>query len=121
MRTEDFLIEIGTEELPPSFLKALIVGFADNLRHELTVSGFGFKNLESYGTARRLAIIVRSLKERQADKESEKRGPAVSAAYNQDGTPTPALHGFMRACGITDPNLLERLKSKKGELSLIHI
>ena len=115
MRTEDFLIEIGTEELPPSLLKALIVGFADNIRHELTVSGFGFKSLESYGTPRRLAIIVRSLEERQADKESEKRGPAVSRAYNQDGTPTPALHGFMRACGITDPNLLERLKNKKGE------
>lgn len=115
MRTEDFLIEIGTEELPPSLLKTLIVGFAGNIRHELADSGFGFKNLEAYGTPRRLAIIVRSLEERQADKESEKRGPAVSTAYNNDGTPTPALHGFMRACGITDPNLLERLRNKKGE------
>lgn len=115
MRNEDMLIEIGTEELPPKLLKSLIAGLGENIRRELAENGFGFKNIETHGTARRMAAIIRSLEERQADKESEKRGPPVEMAYNRDGEATPALNGFLRACGISDVSLLQRSRNRKGE------
>ena len=51
MRNEDMLIEIGTEELPPKLLKSLIAGLGENIRRELAENGFGFKNIETHGTA----------------------------------------------------------------------
>ena len=91
MRNEDLLIEIGTEELPPNLLKLLLAGLGENIGRELTDDGFEFEDIETHGTARRMATIVRCLEERQADKESEKRGPSVEMAYNKDGEATPCL------------------------------
>ena len=115
MRNDDFLLEIGTEELPPKSLKKLIASFAGNISSELLARQFSFSNVNSYGTPRRLAVVISDLTEFQAEQNIEKRGPSIKAAYNSDGEPTKALEGFARSCGVTDVTQLERLATDKGE------
>ena len=115
MRNEDLLIEIGTEELPPGLLKTLITEMAKNLGRELDEEGFGFKEIKLYGTPRRLATIVTSVSERQAERQIERRGPSIEVAFSKTGQPTRALEGFLKSCGIADADALGRLKSDKGE------
>ena len=115
MRNDDFLLEIGTEELPPKSLKKLITSFADNVSSELLNRQFSFSDVNAYGTPRRLAIMICKLTEFQAEQNIEKRGPSIKAAYNSDGEPTKALEGFAKSCGVTDVTHLERLTTDKGE------
>jgi|TARA_B110000240_G_scaffold197428_1_gene252620 glycyl-tRNA synthetase beta chain len=115
MRNDDFLLEIGTEELPPKSLKKLINSFADNISSELLARQFSFSNVNAYGTPRRLAVVISDLTEFQAEQNIEKRGPSIKAAYNSDGEQTKALEGFARSCGVTDVTQLERLATDKGE------
>ena len=115
MRNDNFLLEIGTEELPPKSLKKLITSFADNVSSELLKRQFSFSEVNAYGTPRRLAIVISELTEFQPEQNIEKRGPSVKAAYNSDGDPTKALEGFAKSCGVTDASLLERLTTEKGE------
>jgi|TARA_B110000196_G_scaffold319477_1_gene337657 glycyl-tRNA synthetase beta chain len=115
MRTDDFLLEIGTEELPPKSLKKLITSFADNISSELLARQFSFSNVNAYGTPRRLAVVISDLTEFQAEQNIEKRGPSIKAAYNSDGETTKALEGFARSCGVIDVTQLERLATDKGE------
>ena len=115
MPTDKLLLEIGTEELPPTSLKQLMLGLETNLSAQLSGAGFTFGNTRSFATPRRLAVVIDDLADKQKDQQIEKRGPPVRAAYDDAGNPTPALLGFTRSCGVDDPTTLERLVSDKGE------
>ena len=118
MTTQNFLVEIGTEELPPKALKALATSFADNVEAELNQAGLTFNKIEWFAAPRRLAVKVLNLATQQPSKEIEKRGPAVSAAFDAEGKPTKAAEGWARGCGITVEQA-ERIATDKGEW-LVH-
>ena len=118
MTTQNFLVEIGTEELPPKALKTLATAFAENVEAELNQSGLTFDKIEWFATPRRLAVKVLNLATQQPSKEIEKRGPAVSAAFDAEGKPTKAAEGWARGCGIT-VDQAERIATDKGEW-LVH-
>ncbi|MDU6724983.1 glycine--tRNA ligase subunit beta [Haemophilus parainfluenzae] len=118
MTTQNFLVEIGTEELPPKALKALATSFADNVEAELNQTGLSFDKIEWFAAPRRLAVKVLNLATQQPSKEIEKRGPAVSAAFDAEGKPTKAAEGWARGCGITVEQA-ERIATDKGEW-LVH-
>jgi glycyl-tRNA synthetase beta chain len=118
MTTQNFLVEIGTEELPPKALKTLATSFADNVEAELNQAGLTFDKIEWFAAPRRLAVKVLNLATQQPSKEIEKRGPAVSAAFDAEGNPTKAAEGWARGCGITVEQA-ERIATDKGEW-LVH-
>jgi len=118
MTTQNFLVEIGTEELPPKALKTLATSFADNVEAELNQAGLTFSKIEWFAAPRRLAVKVLNLATQQPSKEIEKRGPAVSAAFDAEGKPTKAAEGWARGCGITVEQA-ERVATDKGEW-LVH-
>ena len=118
MTTQNFLVEIGTEELPPKALKTLATSFADNVEAELNQAGLSFDKIEWFAAPRRLAVKVLNLATQQPSKEIEKRGPAVSAAFDAEGKPTKAAEGWARGCGIT-VDQAERIATDKGEW-LVH-
>ena len=118
MTTQNFLVEIGTEELPPKALKTLATSFADNVEAELNQAGLSFDKIEWFAAPRRLAVKVLNLTTQQPSKEIEKRGPAVSAAFDAEGKPTKAAEGWARGCGITVEQA-ERIATDKGEW-LVH-
>ena len=118
MTTQNFLVEIGTEELPPKALKTLATSFADNVEAELNQAGLTFDKIEWFAAPRRLAVKALNLATQQPSKEIEKRGPAVSAAFDAEGKPTKAAEGWARGCGIT-VDQAERIATDKGEW-LVH-
>ncbi|WP_434927666.1 glycine--tRNA ligase subunit beta [Shewanella sp. HL-SH2] len=118
MKFENLLIEIGTEELPPKALRTLAESFLANFEAELTKADLPFTTSTWYAAPRRLAISITQLALAQADKVVEKRGPAVSSAFDADGNPTKAAQGWARGNGITVEQA-ERLVTDKGEW-LVH-
>jgi glycyl-tRNA synthetase beta chain len=112
--TRDFLVEIGTEELPPKSLLALSAAFAEGVEKGLRDAGIAFGLVERFATPRRLAVRVRKLAERQPDRPLEKRGPPVKAAFDAAGQPTQAAFAFARGCGV-EVAALERLDTPKGQ------
>ena len=118
MTTQNFLVEIGTEELPPKALKTLATSFADNVEAELNQAGLSFDKIEWFAAPRRLPVKVLNLATHHPTKEIEQRGPAVSAAFDAEGKPTKAAEGWARGCGIT-VDQAERIATDKGEW-LVH-
>ncbi|MGL5487473.1 MAG: glycine--tRNA ligase subunit beta [Shewanella sp.] len=114
MNFENLLIELGTEELPPKALRKLAESFLANFTEELTKADLAFKSAVWYAAPRRLAINITELAIAQADKIVEKRGPAVSSAFDAEGKPTKAADGWARGNGIT-VDQAERLVTDKGE------
>ena len=100
MSTQDFLVELGTEELPPKALKTLAKAFTDGIVAGLKAAGLPHGKVHSYAAPRRLAVLVEQLAERQADREQAMDGPPVQAAFDADGNPTQAALGFARRCGV---------------------
>ena len=114
MATENLLIEIGTEELPPKSLRTLAEAFAANFQAELEKASLEFASVSWVAAPRRLALTVTALADSQADKVIEKRGPAVSVAFDADGNATKAAQGWARGNGITVEEA-GRVKTDKGE------
>lgn len=114
LQKHTLLVELGTEELPPKSLKKLSMSFAQNLSQELTKLGFDFEQCITFGAPRRLAVAFTQCLRKQADKQVDKRGPAVSVAFNEEGEPTKAALGWARGNGITIDQA-QRLKTDKGE------
>ena len=112
--TKEFLIELGTEELPPTQLRTLAEAFASNFTTELKEAELDHQGIKWFAAPRRLALKVTELAESQADKMVEKRGPAVSAAFDAEGNPTKAALGWARGCGIAVEQA-ERMVTDKGE------
>ncbi len=113
MATQDFLVELGTEELPPKALKTLSDAFTQGIAKGLADAGIAHGAIEPFAAPRRLAVRVRDLADAQPDKPVEKRGPAVKAAFDDAGNPTRALTGFATSLGVT-PDQLDTLETDKG-------
>jgi len=113
IKTSDLLIEIGTEELPPTTLLTLSNAFTQNVTTALDEAALKYSTVHSYASPRRLAIWIEALQITQADKDVEKRGPALKAAYDTDGNPTKAVQGFARSCGV-EVSDLQQEETDKG-------
>lgn len=111
---QTFLVEIGTEELPPKSLRLLSEIFRREIERGLDSANLPHGAASALATPRRLAVIVEDLAIRQADQLVERRGPAVNAAFDAHGKPTKAALGFAASCG-TDVESLGRLTTDKGE------
>lgn len=114
MTQQTFLVEIGTEELPPKALRSLAGSFAANLTSELAAANLTHGDVAWYAAPRRLAVKIAALADSAADREVEKRGPAVAQAFDAEGKPTKAAEGWARGCGIT-VDQAERMVTDKGE------
>ncbi|MGD8570655.1 MAG: glycine--tRNA ligase subunit beta, partial [Gammaproteobacteria bacterium] len=112
-KPQDLLIEIGTEELPPTALKRLAAAFCQGVEAGLNKAQLSFYGIKWYATPRRLALLITHLESAQADKETQRRGPALTAAFGDDGCPTQAAMGFAKSCGVEVEDL-ERLETDKG-------
>ena len=113
MTTRDLLMEIGTEELPPKALKKLSAAFTQEIVDGLSKSGLQHAAVQSYASPRRLAVLVPDLIVAQADKEAVRRGPALAAAFKEDGCATPAAMGFAKSNGVKVEDL-EKLETPEG-------
>ncbi|MFT7313577.1 MAG: glycyl-tRNA synthetase beta chain, partial [Paraglaciecola sp.] len=114
MRQENLLVEIGTEELPPKSLVKLAQAFADNTQAALDEANISYTDINWFASPRRLAITVSQLAGQQQDKVVEKRGPAVSVAFDDQGNATKAAQGWAKSNGITVEQA-DRLITDKGE------
>lgn len=110
---QDLLIELGTEELPPKALQKLSQAFTAGVVDGLKKIGFEINQVNSYAAPRRLAILIKDIAAAQADREIERKGPALKAAYDADGQPTKAVIGFARSCGV-EVGALQQLETNKG-------
>ncbi len=111
--TRDLLVEIGTEELPPKALLRLRDAFHISLCELLAANHLAHGDSHAYASPRRLALLVRDVPLSQPDREVVKRGPALKAAFDEDGNPTKPAQGFARSCGVSVSEL-ELLETDKG-------
>lgn len=112
-QTADFLVEIGTEELPPKALRGLERSFAEHIRTSLNTAGLGFAVLRSFATPRRLAVSIEALDCTQSQQSVDKRGPPLAVAFDADGKPTRAAQAFAEGCGVSVESL-GRVETPKG-------
>ena len=94
MKTHDFLLELGTEELPPKLLLKLTNSLRDNFEQELNKLNLNFNNTKAFATPRRLAITISELQSKQQDQVIEKKGPSTQS-------PEMAINGFAKSCGVS--------------------
>ena len=94
MKTHDFLLELGTEELPPKLLLKLSNSLRDNFEQELNKLNLNFNNIKAFATPRRLAITISELQSKQQDQVIEKKGPSTQS-------PEMAINGFAKSCGVS--------------------
>ena len=113
-KARNFLVEIGTEELPPTALRSLMDAFADNLELAVDEARLGHGAVRRYASPRRLAVFIEALADAQESRHISHKGPPVSIAFDDDGNMTPAGTAFARKCGV-EPAELGRTKTKKGE------
>lgn len=113
MSKQDFLVELGTEELPPKVLKKLSNAFSTGILDGLKNAQLSFDGVESFAAPRRLALLVKGLDIAQPDQNLERRGPAVKAAFDAEGKATRAAEGFARSNGVTVDQLKQQ-ETPKG-------
>ncbi|HSH56873.1 MAG TPA: glycine--tRNA ligase subunit beta, partial [Halomonas sp.] len=112
MAANTLLVELGVEELPPNAIDTLSDALAEDLSRGLSDAEIAYGEVRAYATPRRLAVQIESLAGKQPDREVEKRGPALAAAF-KDGQPTKAAEGFARSCGVGVDELIH-LETDKG-------
>ena len=110
----EFLLEIGTEELPASFANSARIQIKELSEKWLKENNISFGNLKTFSTPRRLVLIIEDILSTQPDIQKELKGPAVNVAYDTEGNPTKALQGFCKSQNI-DINTLEK-KEFKGNM-----
>ena len=110
---QDFLVELGCEELPPTHLSAFMQSLAESMQTQLSEAGLSFTEIKPFATPRRLALLVSQLAEQQPDQTLERRGPSLKAAFDANGQPTKALLGFAQSCQASIDEL-SRLETDKG-------
>ena len=121
MSTRDFLVELGTEELPPKALETLSISFREGISGGLLDANLDFDSIETFAAPRRLAVIVRNLQSQQADQEEVLYGPPAKIAFDADGNPTKAALGFAARAGADASELKTAPDSDKknaGKLML---
>lgn len=115
MSKRDFLVEIGTEELPPKSLFMLAKAFADGIEQGLRDADVKHGNVEWFATPRRLAVRIADMAAQQPDQEIKRLGPALSNAYDANGQPTKAALGFAASCGVAIDEL-QQADGPKGRV-----
>ena len=113
-KAADFLVEIGTEELPPKALRLLMNAFASGLEEAVDDARLDHGAVRAYASPRRLAVVIEKLELAQQDRTSMHKGPPVKVAFDADGNPTPAATAFAKKCGV-EVGALEREQTDKGE------
>ena len=111
IKRDDFLVEIHTEELPPKSLLKLAEAFSQQIKERLQKADLAFEEIHFSATPRRLAVVVKNLAAAQPDQIVERKGPALSAAFDAAGNPSQACIGFARSCGVT-PQELQTIKNR---------
>lgn len=104
---KDFILEIGSEQLPATFVPIGIAQLERGIRLFLQAHELGYTAVQGYGTPRRLAVLVTGLAEGVAAKTVERRGPALSAAFDSAGALTPQGAGFLKGLGVLTAQLSE--------------
>lgn len=112
-----FLLEVGTEELPASFVASAMQQWRSRIPSSLKEQFLEPSAIHIYGTPRRLAVVLEGLPERQPDREEEVKGPSVQAAF-KDGKPTKAAEGFARSRGVSVEDF-ETRATDKGEFIFV--
>ena len=110
----DFLVEIGTEELPPKALRSLIIAFGESLEAAIDDARLSHGSVHTYASPRRLAVLIEKLGYGQEERKISQKGPPVSVAFDGDGNITAAGKAFAAKCGVGVAELGRR-KSEKGE------
>ncbi|MDJ0906330.1 MAG: glycine--tRNA ligase subunit beta [Woeseiaceae bacterium] len=113
-KAADFLVELGTEELPPKALRSLMGAFASGLEQGVDDARLGHGAVHAYASPRRLAVLIEGLDLAQQDRKSTQKGPPVKVAFDDDGNPTPAATAFAKKCGV-EVDALGREQTDKGE------
>lgn len=111
--SDTLLLELGTEELPPTALAGLVAAFADGVEGGLGAAGIEHGVVTPLASPRRLAVSIADVSERAPDQTIDRLGPAVAAAFDGQGEPTKAAEGFARSCGVA-VNELEQRDTDKG-------
>lgn len=110
----DFIFELGCEELPSGAVWPLANEFANQLLSALDKAQLNYGEVKRFATPRRLAVVICDLQAEQETQTVVRRGPAAIAAYDKDGKPTQALTGFAKSCGV-DIQDLSRIQTDKGD------
>ncbi|MFH1314498.1 MAG: glycine--tRNA ligase subunit beta, partial [Candidatus Eisenbacteria bacterium] len=110
----ELLFEIGTEEIPPSYMRPALEDLASGVEAALKSAGIEFGEITTLGTPRRLVLIIKDLAEKAADSRETVFGPPVSAAFDNSGKPTKAALGFVKSQGV-DISDLKTAKKGKGD------
>ncbi|WP_122667199.1 glycine--tRNA ligase subunit beta [Pseudomonas viridiflava] len=100
MSAQDFLVELGTEELPPKALNTLADAFLAGIEKGLQSAGLTYSAKQVYGAPRRLAVLITGLSTQQPDRSINLDGPPRQAAFDAEGNPTQAALGFAKKCGV---------------------
>ncbi|CAI8958879.1 glycine--tRNA ligase subunit beta [Pseudomonas donghuensis] len=100
MSAQDFLVELGTEELPPKALSSLADAFLAGIEKGLQAAGLNYTDNQVFAAPRRLAVLIRNLDTQQPDRSVNLDGPPRQAAFDAEGNPTQAALGFAKKCGV---------------------
>lgn len=112
--SRDILFELGVEELPSGAVPVLGEALAQYLATGLTDARLAYEAVEAFATPRRLAVLVKAVQLEQAPHEVSRLGPKKEAGFASDGTPSKALLGFARSCGVAVDDLVVQ-NTPKGE------
>jgi glycyl-tRNA synthetase beta chain len=112
------LFEIGTEEIPAGYIAPALTQLEEKLSARLRQLNIGFGTIRTLATPKRLALIVESIDEKQADIREELVGPSVQSGFDAQGNPTKAAVGFAKSKGAT-PDDLKVVKTDKGEYLML--
>jgi glycyl-tRNA synthetase len=117
-KRQDFLLEIGSEQLPATFIPIGCANLEKAMRHFLNKQQLAFESIQMYGTPQRLAILVKDLVEGIEPKEILRRGPSVASAFDASGNATPQGEGFFKSIGISAVTLDAVRESKVKKLKI---
>jgi glycyl-tRNA synthetase beta chain len=115
MSKRDFLVEIGTEELPPASLFTLAAAFAEGVTKGLAAASVTHGEVKWFATPRRLAVYAAAVADQQPDQVIKRQGPSVTNAFGPDGQPTKAALGFAASCGVSIEQL-QQVDGPKGKV-----
>jgi glycyl-tRNA synthetase beta chain len=110
---EDFLVEIGTEELPPKALRSLMDAFGEKLVSEIDAARLSHGEAKTFASPRRLSVLIEGLANSQEDRKVAHKGPPVKIAFDANGAPTPAATAFAKKCGVP-VDALDKTETDKG-------
>jgi glycyl-tRNA synthetase beta chain len=114
MKMKELLLEIGTEEIPAGFVPQALIDFESLVKKELETNRIDFNGVKTFGTPRRLVLLIESISERQKDVEVTKVGPSKQAAFDSEGNPTKAAIGFAKSQSVSVESL-RVIQMERGE------